>query len=958
MLRPEKRPAAAAVTANNNNNTTKELLPQKQFFTLWDIVNESPKACELVKWPIQTKDGQRVFESWLDFVFNPRISITCDRVRLIELLKQPLIIRPEELYFHQLAEYYWKLFVSDVEGPCEIVLKQGSVEVPGERTGALGPKDQLVRWPWQRKLMFIAVCIYSTDLIQNMLPSKSTDIKQMQPRLSGLLFSILYNFRVDQGKCVSFYPNPTNPSKFRQKLLANIMNYWDYEYRMKSGMVVSKPNVLDRYKKQEKLFFLILAYHASTHYQKINPFLAFNTSVVYLGVLRMMFAIQQCGQGNENLATVGWTQGSVYKKMAALVPNFQHQDVAYVYRCARIINRIIKTDDTTLQWVPETSKQEQVLGHALHILKEIPLNTEYVNNIKNIFSVTDRQLPMIKPHVTRYLSMQALQSKLVLTWEFELLHRIEQLQQKRSSEKHWIYCIIEDQIAQPVKEYYEETVLKLLGVLNVTDWILVADIFDPEIQNTAVLVMIPNRWLYLVQAVSWAGVQKAHPGNFNTLGLAMMLFNMRYHNPIEWLIIVFRILLLKHSIDQVIKQLPEIKIHAQTVHALGGLLYNAPVSEVSKPLHPKFKPQKETQHVVMDFLKANMASAGFSPSVTFITLLLLPFLTTAKIHKLNATFLRNLLIYSDKHANDQSKAVARAENASIVEHLNYKHSALHCVGDKPTDYLDLDMKGPSTSSAPQGNHFGTFADIVKIVSHLRQNETSRNHMGTATLLALLGCVSPVLPHTQESLDQVFPALPKDPGQGPFKLGTVTVAGGFTLHIPKPVQSTELETTSSAVFNHIINDFFDFQYSDLNTNWLKSQYPENEFRVPALQVDGSSFLSLCLPEFRHNGELVNPVYTSFLNSVPAREHKEHSYPALCQALDRDAHTNKRSQSATPESNKRSKPTLTVPPLNLAEQKEEELDSDEDMGSPVYVERSTSQLTEGKNVTFDDFEEEFA
>ena len=900
---------AVAATPNGSSSNSQQIRSTE--ISLLDIISESLKACALSSWPIVAQDKSRTFESWMDFVFAPRISITCERVKMIELLAAPLLIQHEETQFYELAAYYWSYFQSKEEGGCCIQLGQ-----------------QRCFWPWQRKLLFIVFCLFSTKRITKLLASTSNDIATMNPRLSGSVFSIIANLRVDGTRTALFYPSPSNTSRYRQKLFGNIMNWWDFEYRAKCGQPQPKAVVLSRYKQQEKFYFLLLAHHAISHHKPQNQCLPLTHSS-YLGVLRMMFAVQDTGTREEESSELtGWRKCSAVKRLMELVPALD-ADLEAIYIQAKIINRLIEKADTTISWMHEQGKHKELMDQVNTVISLVPLHSGYIHNISEAFTLPSKKLPVMTPCATRYLNPQELRDKLVAAWEFQLLCEIEDV-------KDCCACIVEDQLAVQVHQYYQYMIASVLQQQPPTSF-LVRDIFDPETQRPAVLVMLPNTLLYLVQCFSWASHVSRTSTSFDASGLNLMLFTMRgAGHPLELMIMMLRVLLLGQPVERCRDDM--VKIHAQRVELiLQKYLYKPPMQEAQESrLHAKFT-GLAADATVMDYLKR---IPGFEVSALFISLLLLPFLSDAKIEKRNAAFFKDTMSYSLKNVVEDEKMRARNRCKERIEKLDIAFPTLILSSDEKAkldvNYQTLDMKSPASTVLPSGN----YADALVMIKRLAN--TGPASVGTATLLAVLSCVTPVLQVTPEYLASLFPDLQSDTANGRFYQFSAPVAGG--VFMPKPGHSDLSNARNDfPVFNCVIRDFFHLR-GEMTLSWLGGVYTEQMFRVPITHVEGSSFQQLCFPQFRHSGEVVNPLYSSFLHSMPERSHKQQQQTWLFNWLDekKEQPSLKRARSSSP------------PPFNLASP---EPDSDEP-ATPVHVRTSTSHLMDERlNKTFQDFSDEF-
>src|SRR5687768_11338685 len=60
---------------------------------VFDIINENSSACHIHAWPIKSlEDTTQLYHSWAEFfyTFQHKITLLCDRNRIIDLLTPPL----------------------------------------------------------------------------------------------------------------------------------------------------------------------------------------------------------------------------------------------------------------------------------------------------------------------------------------------------------------------------------------------------------------------------------------------------------------------------------------------------------------------------------------------------------------------------------------------------------------------------------------------------------------------------------------------------------------------------------------------------------------------------------------------------------------------------------------------------------------------------------------------------
>src|ERR1019366_4861967 len=284
------------------------------------------------------------FNCWSDFCTFAKLSIRCEVPRLIQLLAPPLLIRPEEKHLYHSAKFFWDRFsLNQAQGPFTVILRGDQAQL-GENIEQLNT-DKKQEWSWQRKLVFLLVCVFNTKKFVNM-QSQETD-----PKFSGVAFSIL-----DKIKSPSrgFMPVFSNTHRYKSQLVGNLFYYWEMHYRSSCcGMNIRNP-VLDRYRKQEKLYFLIIAHNFLMYYKPQSKEIWNNNCL--LGLLRMMFSVQFTG--NEDSGKTRWA--------------FVNSDIDNLFYNAKTINCLIKSNNVTIQWLSEEHKRKDLLKEALELLTVLP----------------------------------------------------------------------------------------------------------------------------------------------------------------------------------------------------------------------------------------------------------------------------------------------------------------------------------------------------------------------------------------------------------------------------------------------------------------------------------------------------------------------------------------------------------------------------------------------------------
>lgn len=820
-----------SVSESNNNNNAKHANSKKtspasvdeiyyKEIRLLDLINDCPQNCT-VQWPLK---GLNI-RCWTEFCLANNITIKCDIAKLIQLLTPPLIIRPNEREFHEAATKYWDSFKHDptaVYSVCirnrEDVIKEQMSEVPG---------DQIKYWHWQKKLLFILVCLFAANNFKKMVANS------FEPRLNGIVCSILNVVRTDYR--VAFYSLPSNTKRFKSQLLGNFINYFDLDFRVRSKMEKTPAPVLNRYVKQEKIYFMLLAMNWMLYFR--SPYFNFNC---HLGVLRYMMMI------DDNL---------ILKHDHA--PDI-HKEIQVIALAAKTIWKIIEFGDTQVWWLSDSNKQRDLIHCVNDLIQEIPIGTEYISLISDCFIKSTSHLPEIVPHRVHFMNRFEALDKLLASWEYSILGECE------LNSNNSIYFLVENQIARSVKDYYEA--LNTI-VVDQHSWsIVTADVFDPATQKYAVFVVISNKSFYLMQAMSWAAyVYQNKGGNkkIDTSGFSMLMFSMRGNDEsIKFMIIMFRLLLLGHPIEKVVRDINKIQDHAKDVRLfLDGYFYSEPVPENAKePLHAMFQPANAQRTTLM---KQLLLKGKNLVTKLIVIMMLYPFLDKVGIEgKINAKFLSNVMTFWRSGCSSEVKVKAKADNALLVKEAKFCFPVI-AFSDTitSTSFQDLPMVNKKSAAELKESTEpiqGSLEDLHQLLEIMKK---APKPVGSLTLLAYLSCIIPVLPVSSAYFNELFA---KPVSGNIVNIGTVSV-DPKVVHWPN---QTELKCADEKNYDCWVHDLFQHE---ANNHWDYSIFRSSFFdtRVPLLEPDFSS--QIYLPKFTHNGELVNPVFTSFLHSMPERKH---------------------------------------------------------------------------------------
>lgn len=849
-----------AVSETNNNNNkpvVKRIQPIEEAAVivrekpLFEFIQEFPSQCA-IQWPMHNEEKMN-FSCWNEFCTYAKVFIRCEVPRLIQLLSPPLLIRPEEKDLYQSAKHFWDKFsLPQSQGPYSVILRSENNTQLGESLEPLLNSDKKQDWSWQRKLVFLLVCVFSSKKFTSMQSSNT----EMDPKISGVVLALLDKIK---GPSRGFLPVFSNTHKYKSQLLGSVVHYWEMHYRSKCGGMEIRNPLLNRYPKQEKLYFLLLAHNFLLYYKPQSK--EWNNSNCLLGLLRMMFSVQ-C-TGNEDASSMYWFR--LYQS--------QTQDLEALFYNAKTINRLIKSSDVHIQWLTEEYKRKDLLKETLELLTVLPLHSSYIQGVSNAFHTLNKPLPLA-PHGTRFLQFAELKDKLIAGLDYTLLADLELF----SSRNNILYILIDNQIAQPVDEYYSKMmhlILNQTGALPLT----VADIMDPELQRHCTLVVIPNSSYYVIQALSWARwVYVTYSNSYNTNQLPLDLkslyalllgFCTLQEQSIQLLIAMLRILLLGHPVEKVAADMETVVKHAtMATNLFQKNLYQVPKKD-SASLHSMFE-QNTTCSLIRQL-------SEFAQS-TVIIVLLLPWLDSSvvKIPKRNHIFLKKILTHwgKNKSSDDTMIQQTKTDVAKILHDLSFVFPLVRCKNDDEIKEELEDLAKQSTSG------LGSVEDLTALL-----DIASKSNVPSLRLMALIGCLVPILPVTREYFNALF-----DASTGDITNDYTEYAEAY--HV-KWVKSNS--PGQGFCSDELIHELCNIHVNHNSFFFIQTGFIGN--RVPKLH----KFQQAVLPVYTHNGELMNPLFTSFLQTVPERKHSDDNVALKNQLNDKGKNKRRATQQLIPELN---------------------------------------------------------
>jgi hypothetical protein len=860
-----------AVSETGGNNTkpiVKRLQPIEEAVVvrekpLFEFIQEFPSQCA-IQWPLYNEENLS-FSCWSEFCGYAKVFLRCEVPRLIQLLTPPLLIRPEEKFLYQSAKHFWDKFsLPQSQGPYSVILRSENNTLLGESLEPLLNSDRKQDWSWQRKLVFLLVCVFSSKKFTSMQSSNT----EMDPKLSGIVLALLDKIK---GPSRGFLPVFSNTHKYKSQLLGSVVHYWEMHYRSKCGGMEIRNPLLNRYPKQEKLYFLLLAHNFLIYYKPQSK--EWNNNHCLLGLLRMMFSVQFTS--NEDAVAMNWFYWQQQQQSTALT-----QDLEALFYNAKTINRLIKSNDVTIQWLTEEHKRKDLLKETLDLLTVLPLNSSYIQGVSNAFHTLNKPL-QVTPHGTRFLQWAEVKDKLFACLDLQLVFQLS-LSNFTIKQKYdnigALYLLIENQIAQPVYEYYSKMMNLIMNQTGDLP-LAVVDIMDPELQRPCTLVVLPNSSYYFIQALSWArwiyvtysnSYSQLQPDLKSLYALLLGFCAMQEQaQTIQLLIAMLRILLLGHPVEKVAADMEQVVKHtAMAINLFQKNLYQVPKKD-SANLHSMF----EQNNVCLLRQLSEFAQS------TVIVLLLLPWLESSviKIPKRNHIFLKHILTHWGQNKTSDPIIIqqTKAEVAKILHDLSFDFPAICFKNDEVKELEDL----PKQSTAG----LGSVEDLLALL-----DIASKSNVPSLRLMALIGCLVPILPVTREYFNSLFDASSGDIGND--------YTEHTSAHSVKWVKITNpLMNQGLYGCDEMIHDLCKVHSRRNSFYFIQAAFIEG--RAPKLH----KFQQAVLPVYTHNGELMNPLFTSFLQTVPERKHADDNVALKNQLNDKGKNKRRATQQMIPELN---------------------------------------------------------
>lgn len=809
-------------------------------FSLLNIISEYPEHCQLAQWPLVTNNPRRSFESWLDIVYRPQINFNCYKNKLKQLLNTPFVISPEEKELHAIASVLWDQFrITDPcqAGKCQVVLTN-LTNRGGLPYMTSNEADRVYSWSWQRKLLFILVCMFSTTEFTDQIGSNFTNIETMQPRLSGYLYSVLNLVRVNTLRFLHFFPPVSEDNQFSARIFGEIVNWYDYQYRRHCGMIRRAPGFNpEEYMKVEKLAFLLLV-NAGLQQHKFNhPIISPTTPTI--GILRMAMTMRWMPRYDTSSFTV---EGTTTNRLADFTSSYSNNrlvvaasnrvggldsDLMGIRNIAYCAHMMLNSKEMNCIWEADTKKQATLRNLIYTILPQ--LHTSQAPS----FSALMNPVPYI-PHKTHYLQLVELYDLITNTWDFQLFNEIDT--SMKAYPQQWRFCLVDNQISSVCNDYFKliQTFYITSTRVNQPPRYLCADVYCPSLHDYRTLIAAPNSLLYVNQILGMAEeiriTENLEDGQIAGLGYALMTLNRVWSDEEPKLFILVLVLKILFFTDGMIGVFPHaVSIRnsiKESLAVIDRVLLTQPEKETQRPLYTDWttRPPNTT---VLEYLYRHDKSTTIK---LMINILLLPVSkSTAKITRPMAEYMENLEISSRPIRNEADSDQVEEAHESIeafLQDFEFLRSELCFSDSNEDDYVDI--------GSPRS----------KILADTRAKMTTpEGYAGTATKIASLSCASVELGITKERFNQLIGPIPKPQHKevAPHYLCT-------------PTYSSERTITT---FMRIVGFIF-------GINPFNFTVPHNQSIPQFHGVDGS-FTDLVLPRYEHPGTVINPLYSALIHS---------------------------------------------------------------------------------------------
>lgn len=537
------------------------------------------------------------YHSLMDFFSKETIYILPDVCKIQEILMEGpvLTFSYHELKLVQLARYYLTYFQdtsSKTETHCCPVILYLSSSSSSLRP-LKEPTDGELYWlTWAEKLFLLCLILRSKNHIEinhTINLARSPTLPDNFPiKMSGIFRSLIHDLKFMDSTAtnalISWIPARSPIERVYGNMYSGIINYLDLVYRIQRGMQI--PPVTDTFRHYEMLnFFLLIYIQRSIRFYRNNAIPPHK----HLGLVRTLLGWETSGKPLNKSIPPDMLQFIEAKPS-------RKELFEYLYDCMCQINKAVELgfDCVDLKMFGHEEKPYYFYEDLCESYAHIPKLNEswYVKLVSGYFLGATTTIAW-KQYAVQYLTIPQAKDLLFYNYELGLQLQWFQIAEPRfvtvdGMDSH-VDFIIRDHIAIQIQEYFQgmlqllrfedtpsiarHTLNKKISSKHNTladSGILVADIYP-----NSVFISGPRLPLNAIQLLSYL---LSRPMKELNAGILMhILFGLVHITRDIWnetqktqpfllhVIIALRILLLNQSLDLLIKDMLRMQIHAQNV---------------------------------------------------------------------------------------------------------------------------------------------------------------------------------------------------------------------------------------------------------------------------------------------------------------------------------------------------------------------------------------------------------